>query len=463
MENFILATDVYKQSHWKFLPPGLTKQWSHIMSRGVSDKGVPAETLFHGLQSYIMDLAKVTITHEMINESELIINAIFGYPGLFNRLGWEIIVNECHGKIPVRIKAVAEGTLVPSQNVLVSVENTNPKVPWIVNHIESSLLRAVWYPTTVATTSFGIKRLIKKWCSKTGSVLSPYHLNDFGARGVSSETSAAIGGAAHLVNFMGTDNIEAIAHIMKYYGTDVCGFSVPATEHSATIIHGEENEAQTYKFFMDQVPTGPLSIVADSYDLANAVTNIFGKTLRDKIMDRKGWIVVRPDSGHPPVVTVQTLKQLWKAFGGTINAKGYKVLDPHVRVIYGDFISYGMIDDIFIAMEEAGFAAENVIFGMGGALLQQVHRDNFKFAMKTSAAEINGVWGAFSKHPATDHGKDSRAGKLMLVKEHGSYKTVPFCDELENIDELQTVYENGTITKTFLFSEIRDRASSFVS
>lgn len=461
-KNFILNTDAYKQTHYRMLPKKLTNQFSYIESRGVSDKGVPPEVLFFGLQIYLNKLSRVRITQENIDEADEFTKKVFGQEVL-NKSGWKKIVEQYGGKIPVTISAVPEGTLVPSRNVLVTVENEDPELGWLINHIETSLLRAVWYPTTVATTSFGIKRLILRWAAKTGGNLSiPFHLNDFGARGVSSEESAEIGGAAHLVNFLGSDTLEGIKCIMENYDSDVCGHSVPASEHSATIVYGKENESKAYEHMLTEFPNGIISIVSDSYDLYDAVKNIFGKELRHLIYNRNGKLVVRPDSGYPPLVTVQVIKLLAESFGYTINAEGYKVLDSKVGVIYGDFISYGMVDDILSAVADAGFSTDNVVFGMGGALLQQVNRDTYKFAMKTSAAKVDGKWIDVSKNPSTDHGKKSKSGKLMLISNNGNFETIRYNDLYRNENLLIPVYKNGEVIKKYSFKEIRERSNKFL-
>jgi len=456
--NLILMTDAYKQTHYKMLPKGLTHQFSYIESRGVEDKGVAKETLFLGMQGFIKKLLEMPATKENLEEAQDFTNEVFGKK-ILNVDGWKHIIDKWGGYIPVKIKAVPEGTLVPCHNILVAVENTDAKVPWIVNHIETSLLRAIWYPTTVGTTSFAIKKLIRRYAHKTGGTLEiPFHLNDFGARGVSSGESAGIGGFAHLVNFLGSDTLEGIRYAMKYYNTGVCGFSVPASEHSATIVHPSEKEA--YEHFMDEYPFGVISIVSDSYDLYNALDNIFGKELRAKILERDGKVVIRPDSGFPPQVMVQTLKLLDKHFGSTSN-DGYKTLNSKVGIIYGDYIAYGMIDDICNSAMEAGYSTDSFVFGMGGRLLQQVHRDTYKFAMKTSAALIDGVWKNVSKHPIEGAEKNSKAGRLMLVKEGTTFNTRQYTPALDSINELQDVYENGKLLKDESLDTIRSRAEYY--
>ena len=322
-------------------------------------------------------------------------------------------------------------------------------------------MQVVWYPTTVASQSYGIRKLINSWAEKTGGAKNnPFALNDFGLRGVSSVESAELGGMAHLSVFQGSDNLAAIPAIRKYYGYD--GFvlgSVAATEHSETIMWGKENEVETYRHFLQMNKDGILSIVIDSWDAYHAVDEIFGKELKKEILERNGITVFRPDSGNPPDVARYIANSLAKNFGYTTNDAGYKVLNPKVRIIYGDFIRYGMIDDILSALEEDGFSTDNIIFGMGGALLQGVNRDTFKFALKTSAVDIDGVWHEVSKSPVGDQTKKSKGGRFSVVFEENQYKTVPYNAVLDNVDILQTVFENGRLVKEYSWEDVRNNVN----
>jgi nicotinamide phosphoribosyltransferase len=459
LENICLATDAYKQTHWMQYPKGTQKIYSYLEARG----GYHSATMFFGLQYIIKKhLEGIRVTQEMINEADDFCRGVFGQ-NYFNREGWEYILKKYDGRLPIRIKAVPEGTVVPVHNVLMTVENTDPKVPFITNFVET-LLMEIWYPINVATNSYYIKKLIEGYCKKAGESLSPFHLNDFGYRGVSSKESAAIGGLAHLVNFLGTDTLAAIEAGMKYYYSDVCGYSVFAAEHSTVTAYGRENEAKAYESFIDNAPDDAiLSIVCDSYDTTNAVNNIFGKQLKEKILKRKGKIVLRPDSGYPPDIAREIIWSLWKNFGGTENAAGYKVLNPKVGVIYGDGIDIQMIGSILFKVVDMGeFAPSNIIFGMGGALLQQVNRDTHQFAFKCSAAKINDAWQEIYKQPKTDSTKDSKCGRLTLLKTKDGYETVN--DRINSPDspddQLVTVFENGYLLKPYTLQEVRDLAAN---
>lgn len=462
-DNIMLDTDMYKHTHWKMIPKDVKYTYAYQESRGVTDKGVPPETLVFGYQYYIKRyLEGQVITEALINEAKDLMKEFFGMD-YFNEHGWKYILENYDGMLPILIKAVPEGMVIPSHNILLSIENTDPHVPWLTTFIETLLLRS-WYPISVATTSFGIKRLIRKYAEKTGGNSDiPFHLNDFGSRGVSSKESAGVGGMAHLVNFKGSDTIEAGRFAKKYYNAEFTMASVAATEHSETLVWGEEHEKDAYEHFINTFPSGILSIVSDTYDINNAVDKIFGVELRDKILERDGRLVVRPDSGYPPHITVQVLKSLYKHFGGSTNDKGYININPKVGVIYGDYIRYGMIDDILAGMEREGFSTDNVVFGMGGALLQQVNRDTFKFAIKNSAcADENMVWKGIAKNPITDPGKKSKKGRFQLIKENGEFKTQEYNYLHEDKDILVPIFKNGKLLIEHNWDDICKRADSFV-
>jgi nicotinamide phosphoribosyltransferase len=292
-----------------------------------------------------------------------------------------------------------------------------------------------------------------------------FKLHDFGARGASSTETAVLGGMSHLVNFMGTDTVEGIIGAMQYYNSDVCGFSIPASEHSTITSWGRDNESQAYENMIDQFSgEGKIyACVSDSYDIYNAVENIWGDELKDKVINSGGTLVVRPDSGDPVLTPVEVVKLLAEKFGYTVNSKGYKVLHPSVRVIQGDGINEHTLPKILEVLKVHGFSADNIAFGMGGGLLQAWNRDTLKYAMKASArCDENGVWHDVYKDPVTDSGKLSKKGRLGLVYECGigscGYHTVPknIADNKENL--LRPIYRNGVLLIDEDFQTIRNRA-----
>ncbi len=458
-DNLILNTDSYKASHWLQYPPETTGVFSYVESRG----GRYDRTVFFGLQAILKaELAK-PVTHAMVDEAAELL-AAHGEP--FNEAGWRRIVDVHGGRLPVRIRAVPEGTVVPTHQALMTIENTDPECFWLPSYLETLLLR-VWYPITVATISWQVKQTLRAALERTSDNAEaelPFKLHDFGARGVSSQESAALGGLAHLVNFQGSDTLSAVLAGRAWYHEPMAAFSIPAAEHSTITSWGRPNEALAYRNMLTRFgkPGGLLSVVSDSYDLFHAVKNLWGGELRQAVIDSGATLVVRPDSGDPVSVVAETLRLLDETFGSTVNTKGYKVLN-HVRVIQGDGVNPVSIGQILDRIIADGFSAENLAFGMGGGLLQQLDRDTQKFALKTSAAKVDGRWIDVSKDPATDPGKRSKAGRLaLLVDAAGAYRTVALAEgeapEPGWRDAMVTVWEDGELLVDHTLAEVRARS-----
>lgn len=455
LHNLLLLTDSYKVSHYKQYPPGTQQIYSYFESRG----GAFEEVVFFGLQYLLKEyLAGAVVTKEKIDEAENIYAEHFGNRLLFNRAGWEYILSEHGGRLPVRIKAVPEGLAVPYHNAVMTIENTDPKCFWLTNVLETLLVQ-VWYGSTVATQSREIKKMILSCLKATGDEADiNFKLHDFGFRGVSSVESAAIGGAAHLVNFMGSDTVAALTFIQKFYNTGgMFGFSIPAAEHSTVTSWGKTHEADAYRNMLEQYPEGTLAVVSDSYNIYNACEHLWGEALRDQVLARNGTLVIRPDSGEPKDVILKVVEILGEKFGCEINAKGFKVLNPKVRVIQGDGVEYNSIQSILGNLRVNGWSADNVAFGMGGGLLQKLNRDTQKFAFKCSAAIVNGEEREVFKDPITDTGKTSKRGRLKLIKNGTGYKTLSIAEHGEDV--LQTVFENGEIVKEYTFDEVKKNAA----
>jgi nicotinamide phosphoribosyltransferase len=458
-----LNTDSYKTSHYRQYPPGTQRVFSYIESRG----GQQPHTVFFGLQYLLKEYLTKPVTEADIRLSAEVCQA-HGVP--FNEAGWMHIVQAHQGRLPVRIRAVAEGSVVPTGNVLVTVENTDPACFWLTSYLETLLLR-VWYPITVATQSWASRAVIGHYLRETGDETGlGFKLHDFGARGVSSLESAMLGGMAHLVSFQGTDTLSAVLGARVYYGEPMAGFSIPAAEHSTITAWGREGEADAYRHMLAHYakPGAILAVVSDSYDLDHAVQRLWGGELRQAVIDSGATVVIRPDSGDPTAVVLRTVNSLEQAFGSTLNAKGYRVLN-HVRVIQGDGIHRHSIRAILGALQAHGYSADNVAFGQGGALLQIVNRDDQRFAMKTSAVQVNGVWRDVFKDPVTDPGKRSKSGRLTLLSRGGpaecQYRTVrlvePEMAELQALgwrEALHTVFEDGRLLVDQRFADIRARA-----
>jgi nicotinamide phosphoribosyltransferase len=479
--NIITKTDSYKLNHWNQYPHGTENVYSYFEAR----KGALfPETVFFGLQPILAkNLAGQVVTRQKIEQAAQLAAAHFGNTDYFNRKGWEYILEQHNGRLPLRIAAVDEGTPVPIDNIMMSVENTDPvNTYWLTNAVES-VLTHVWYPSTVASLSRETKKIFKRFLDETSD--NPgginFMLHDFGYRGVSSDESAEIGGAAHLVNFLGTDTVPAMELIANYYGKgwtddginptipdddptryEGIAYSVAATEHSIMTSRGPQGEEDIVDDLLIKYPKGILSVVADSFNIYNFVENIVCKRFKERILARDGVFVVRPDSispRHPtPEAEVVWIAQtLAMGFGYTMNSKGFMVINPKVRILWGDGIDKNGIEKILQALKEAKFSSENMAtFGMGGGLLQKINRDTQRFAFKSSAQKRNGAWYDIYKLP-TDLSKASKRGRLALIKDNGVYRTV---SEKEAGDRnlLHVVFLNGKLTAPTTFAEVRERA-----
>lgn len=461
--NIIFLTDGYKPTHYPQYPDKTTSIYSYLESRG----GAFQHSLFFGLQYFLKRyLAGKVVTQENIEEAaEFFPKYYAGTSAVFNRAGWEYILKEHDGKLPIEIKAVPEGQILPIRNALITVENTDPKAFWLTNYLET-LLVETWYPITVATQSWYMKQTILRHLQETGDPAGIlWKLHDFGFRGVSSPETSGLGGAAHLVNFMGTDTIPGIVLAHNYYGADLAtaGGTIPASEHSTITSWGKDNELAAFRNMLNQYPTGLVACVSDSFDIFKACSDLWGDKLRQQVFNRDGVLVIRPDSGDPHVILPKILGLLGDAFGYTINEKGFRVLHPKVRLIQGDGVEYNTLNTMLNALKMNHWSADNIAFGSGGGLLQKVNRDTMKFAFKCSSAVVDGETRNVYKQPITDSVKASKKGRLKLVKMGHFFTTIPVEENADNYnyrDELQTVFLNGAITREYSFEEIRERAAT---
>jgi nicotinamide phosphoribosyltransferase len=460
----IMDTDSYKCSHWLQYPEGVSSMYSYFESRG----GRFPATEFCGLQGFIEQYLLTPVTKAHVDEARSFLER-HGEP--FNYAGWMKIVDVYQGRFPVRIRAVPEGTIVPTHNVLFDIELTtkDSDVFWVVSWLETMLVR-VWYATTVGTLSFFCKKAILEALERSADDPKSeidFKLHDFGSRGVSTNEGARVGGFAHLINFLGSDTIEGIRYANHYYGASggMAGFSIPAAEHSTMTMYGRgRGEVAAYrnmvqKYLIDRVlPAGVPKIaacVSDSWDVYHAVEKIWLGELHDMVRNSGGKLVIRPDSGEPVDVLLKLLDIFDRKLGMKKNSKGYKVLPPYFGLIQGDGINYDSIQEMLEALMDKGYSASNLAFGMGGGLLQQVNRDTLKFAFKCAAAFIHEDWVDVMKDPVTDPGKRSKAGHQALLRGGHSglgFQTVrgPHKD-----DCLEVVYENGALLKSYTMEDLR--------
>jgi nicotinamide phosphoribosyltransferase len=253
--------------------------------------------------------------------------------------------------------------------------------------------------------------------------------------------------------------VQGVLYANHYYNHPMAAFSIPAAEHSTITAWGREGEVQAYQNMLDRFakPGALVAVVSDSYDLWNAVDNLWGDRLRQAVIDSGATLIIRPDSGNPVEVVGEVLQRLDLRFGSTLNRKGYKVLN-HVRVIQGDGVNEESISEILQSIKNLGFSATNLAFGMGGALLQKLNRDTQKFAVKCSEVTVGDEAIAVYKDPITDPGKTSKRGRLALVKTDTGYETVAETEQTDPLNQLAVVFENGQILKEETFEMVRQRA-----
>lgn len=456
--NPLRLTDSYKDGHiWQY-PPDTTEVYEYYECRG----GEWESQILFGLQYILAARLEGIFFDQYQLESEAKASQEHfgdGYP--YPKAAWQYILDHHAGRLPVEIRAVKEGIPVPIHNVMLTIRNTDPKCYWLPGWLES-VIQQVWYPSTVATISREVKKLFKSFLESTADSLDslPFHLHDFGFRGVSSVETAALMSASHLVNFFGTDTKCGMDLLHQYYGAPlVSGHSVAASEHSTMTTWGQSGEGAALANLLDKYPKGIVSVVGDSYDITNFVSTVVGSELRARIRARDGKVVVRPDSGDPTIVVPDVLESLGEAFGTRENSQGYRVLPPCVGVIQGDGMDYYSIRHLLTTLKGMRWSAENIVVGMGGGLGQKLNRDTQKVAMKCSYAKINGKDVLVFKQPKTDLGKSSKKGKQALLAGcNGEFHTMSYVGEDYPFDELEQVFLNGNIVRTQTLDDVRTLA-----
>lgn len=480
--ELLYGSDSYKVGHHQQYPEDVTKIYSYFEARGFKEPFITEPSVVvYGLDYLLENLEGIQFTKEGIEEAKEFYKNHFGYE-VFNEEGFIYLLEKHNGTLPLKIKAVPEGSVVPIGNVLMTVENTDSDMPgetakWLTNYVETYLTH-LWYTTSVATLSREIKALIAAFAFLTLSAKEfeaylPFALHDFGMRGSVGHESAYLAGAAHLINFLGTDTTSAMRFIEKFHGKEeqIPGYSVMASEHSVMTINGKEGEKDQFKKLIDLCPEEKIvSIVSDSYNIYNVVENWVCGEFKDEILSGTKKIVIRPDSGDPKKVLTRILNILEDNLEISINERGYKVLPPQIGLIWGDGIGLEDIRNILSMMTTSNWATSNIVFGMGGGLHQKVNRDSLKFAFKACYAEKrDGTTIDIYKDPITDQGKSSKKGKLKLIEDSktGDLVTVSsstdpklyaMSEELGD-DQLKIAFLNGKIVRQkSKFSEIRERA-----
>lgn len=407
--NLILLTDSYKLSHFNQYPKNTQKISAYLSPRG----GMYENIVWFGLNYYIKKYLSQKITQKDIAEAKKFAMA-HGTP--FYEEGWNYILKKHNGILPVKIYALPELSIVKAGTPLMVVENTDEKCFWLVSYLETLLLK-VWYPTTIATKSYAVRQVIEKYYQECGEniemVRFAYH--NFGDRGSSSVEAAAIGGVAHLTQFAGTDNFNALKLAKEFY-PNIQGFSIPATEHSTITSWGRENEFEAITNYLETYKNSSLiACVCDSYDIYKTVNFLTSGAIKAKIESNEyPTFVIRPDSGEPISQMVAILEIMEKnKVKFTLNSKGYKVFDKY-RIIWGDGITLETINNILYTLtsERFKYSPINFAFGSGGDLMQNITRDTCKFAFKTSAIMRDNQWHDVYKDPITDANKKSIRGRV---------------------------------------------------
>jgi nicotinamide phosphoribosyltransferase len=457
----MLATDSYKATHHGMLPKGLTYMESYGESRG----GDYPFTLFFGMQYYLKSyLVGQQVTEQKIQDAVKFYNAHFGVDNMFNEDGWRYILDKYDGNLPLKIESVKEGSIVPTKNMLYKISSTDEKCAWLVNWVETLLMK-LWYPITVATNSLAGMEIVNIHAEKSGTKSgNEFKLVDFGYRGVASEEQAWLGGAANLLSFKATDTVAGIRMLMEYYDAPMCGYSIPATEHMVMTIRGRDFERETYKQILSdpKYRSGKLALVSDTYDIYAVCRMLSEDTeLKELILSRNGQLIIRPDSGDPQDVLLKCLEILGDGFGYTVNEKGYKVLNPKIGLLQGDGITIYTMHEIMEYLESATnmWSFDNIAFGSGGGLLQHFNRDSLKFAIKACYAVTDGVAIDVYKDPITGSGKTSKKGQLYTVwNDKTGYETITKAEfETNNsTNMLQAVFLNGVLYNEQTYQDIID-------
>lgn len=486
MFNPTTLIDGYKLDHRRQYPAKTEYVYSNWTPRG--SRTGQKEVVFFGLQyfleRYLGEEWEKFFTTPKEEAAAKYKRRVDGYLGP-NEIGTEHIEELWDlGYLPLRFKALPEGSLVPLRVPMLTVENTHPDFAWLVNYFETLMSSTLWMPCTSATTAFVYRGILEEYAKQTGSPIEfvDWQGHDFSFRGMAGPEAAAMSGAGHLLAFTGTDTIPAIDFLEEYYdgASTFVGGSVAATEHSVMCAGGDESEQETFQRLIDLYPAGILSVVSDTWDLWKVLTVIV-PNLKDQILAREGKLVIRPDSGDPvkiicgdPEAVPGTpafkgvIELLWDTFGGTETEKGYKVLDAHVGAIYGDSITVERLDQILYGLKQKGFASANMVFGVGSFTYQYTTRDTYGFAMKSTWVQIDGVGREIFKNPVTDDGlKKSAKGRIAVINEapegaRPHYVAVDQQDSENPDDELHIVWENGKFIKHYSLDEVRTTLRNFL-
>lgn len=486
--NPLFLTDGYKTGHHQQYPKGTTTVYSNFTPR--SNKYAPKgcnkvvsfgqqlimKQLQETFQKDFFDRPKAEVCGEMKTELSMYLNTDYDVSHFeaLHDLGY----------LPITVKALPEGSLVPIKVPVLTIYNTHPEFYWITNYLETIISNLLWKPITSATIAHQYKKVLTSWVMETNAPAKEFvqwQGHDFSMRGMDSVDAVISSGLGHLTSFYGSDSLPAIYGARKFYNeTGFVAGSVNATEHSVMCAGTKDDEIGTFRNLMNTYPTGILSIVSDTWDLWKVCTEHI-VTLKEEILARDGKVVIRPDSGDPVdiICGINTkndpdnrygklegtpefkgvIELLWDVFGGTVNDQGFKVLDSHIGAIYGDSITIERADEICKRLAAKGFASTNIVLGVGSFTYQYNTRDTFGFAMKATYVEVNGEAREIFKDPITDDGtKKSATGLLCVMKNeiNGDYQLYDRVDwATQKTGELQIIFSNGKFYGSTTLSEIR--------
>jgi nicotinamide phosphoribosyltransferase len=480
--------DFYKSGHIYQYPEKTELVFSNLTARASRDESVD-QIVFFGLQyfikKYLQDEWEINFFNKPLDD------IIASYVRRMDNALGKGSVKPNHimalwnlGYLPIEIRAVEEGERVDIRVPCMTIHNTLHEYFWLTNYLETILSCTIWPMITSATKAYQFKKMLSFYAAQTGGDKDfvPFQGHDFSFRGMFGPEAAMMSGAAHLTSFVGTDTVPAIDFLEKYYGADctkeLVGCSVPATEHSVMSLGGDEDEIETFrKLITETYPTGIVSIVSDTWDFWKVVT-VYLPKLKDEIMARDGKVVIRPDSGDPVKIICGdpdaigainipayrgAVQMLWETFGGKVNERGYKELDPHIGLIYGDSINIDRCNRICQGLEAKEFASTNVVFGIGSFTYTYTTRDQYGFAVKATYAEVDGVAKNIFKKPKTDDGtKNSAKGLTAVYKEpDGNYVLQ---DEVKwysfNNCDLTPVFKDGKLIRETTLADVRENLNS---
>jgi nicotinamide phosphoribosyltransferase len=502
----LLEADGYKQSHRLVYTPGTTSilvNWTNRSNKFLPDA---SHAVHFGVQAFCQQYLNEMWAPFFAADEDLVCSLfeeeLLNYFGPNNIGSDHIRALHRKGYLPLLVRSLPEGTLAPIGIATVLIENTDAEFFWLPNYIETALSASIWHPTTVATIALLYRELMESWAERTGGDPSgiDFQAHDFSFRGQHSLDAAAASGAGHLISFLGTDTMSSFDFIRRYYPGENgwVGASVPATEHSVMCLEGQEGELDTFERILRVFPTGIVSTVADGFDFWAVLTDLLPQ-LKDKIMARDGKLVIRPDSGDPvDIITGEydardnfdpdddripsveeganrahyehekargrltneqlgAIEILGDLFGYTVNEKGYKELDSHIGLIYGDSITLDRAKQIFERLEAKGWASTNVVLGIGSYTYAYLTRDSLGSAVKATAAIVNGRHVDIQKDPKTGSGKKSAKGRLAVLRDEVGelYLVEQATEEQEEQSEIRPVWMDGQFVAAQSFAEVR--------